>query len=47
MNIPEINRVLALIDPATGKLTTEGEKYFALLTLVLKNHEARITALEP
>ena len=45
--IPEVNRVLAYFDPATGRLTDEGLKLFALLIAQMKDHEARITALEP
>ena len=44
---PEVNLVLAYTDPSTGKLTIEGQKLFALLLAQLKDHEARITALEP
>jgi hypothetical protein len=54
MRVPEVNNVLPLVDPATGKLSIEGHRLFTQIILVLKSqqavdddHESRITALEP
>jgi hypothetical protein len=44
---PEINAILAYTDPQTGRLTTEGLRFFAALLAQVKDLEARIEALEP
>jgi len=46
MTPPEINAVLQYVTP-DGRLTPEGLRLFARLLDVLRDHEARITTLEP
>ena len=54
MSAPEVNQILAYIDPATGRLSNEGLRLFAkqlaeikALRAIADDHEARITVLEP
>lgn len=46
MSIPETNLLLQYMTP-DGRLTVEGQKVFQQIIATLKDHEARITTLEP
>ena len=46
MTAPEVNAILQYV-MAQGTLTPEGMKLLQQIIAIIKDHEARITALEP